>query len=169
MGSEHGWTARSALACYFSLAGGIILGAFVLIFLLLIFGFSPNGEDLGFPIVILATPINELIILGITVLFARNKGADFNDLGWKKASLGILVIASILTIPLFFSAVGISVLEETLFGPDPGLEGFEAQVMPRNGFQLIILVIFSLVLVGHAKRWPLEGSFKKALKIHLGT
>ncbi|MGD8564970.1 MAG: type II CAAX endopeptidase family protein [Candidatus Bathyarchaeota archaeon] len=169
MGSEHGWNARSALACYFSLAGGIILGAFVLIFLLVVFGFSPNGEDLGFPIVILATPINELIILGITVLFARNKGADFKELGWKRASLGILVIASILTIPLFFSAVGISVLEETLFGPDPGLEGYEAQVMPRNSLQLIILVIFSFVLVGPCEEIAFRGFIQKGFENSFGN
>ena len=169
MESKSGWSARSALACYFSLAGGIFLGAFILLLLLLLFGIILNGEDLGFPLVIISTPINELIILGITLLFARHRGAGFKALGWKKTSLGIVVIASILTIPLFFSAVGISVLEEAFFGPDPTSELVETQIMPRNGFQLVILIIFSLVLVGPCEELAFRGFIQKGFENSFGN
>lgn len=47
-----------------------------------LFGIEVDYPDLPFPIALISVPVNETIILGVMLLFARYKGASL-----KKASL----------------------------------------------------------------------------------
>jgi len=117
MGNQSEWRAKLALACYFALIAGILVGSFMMEFVLLAMGI--DYLDFPFPIALIATPVNETIILGVTLLFARYKGASLKELGLKKASFRIFAIVSVLAVFLFLMGLGISISEEIVFGPDP--------------------------------------------------
>ena len=120
MEDQPAWRAKLALACYFALVGGIVLGSFIVTFILIgLYGLRTDYSDLPFPMALISLPINEGITLGVTLLFARYKGASLRDLGLKKTSLTILTIVSVVAVPLFLVAVGIGIGEEMVFGPDP--------------------------------------------------
>ena len=95
------WKAKLALACYFALIGGILLGSFIVAFVLIgMYGLRTDYLDLPFPIALISLPINEGIILGVTLLFARYKGAGLKELGLRKASFRLLMIVSVVVVPL---------------------------------------------------------------------
>ena len=85
MASQSKWKAKIALACYFALIGGILVGSIILALLLFVMGIDYMNSP--FPVALIGTPINEAIILGITLLFARHKSASLKELGLKKLSL----------------------------------------------------------------------------------
>ncbi|MDH5783615.1 MAG: hypothetical protein OEZ35_08165, partial [Candidatus Bathyarchaeota archaeon] len=99
MEKQSRWKAKLALGCYFALIGGIFMGAIVLELILL--GMGIDYQDSPFPIVFIATPVNETIILGVTLLFARYKSASLEELGLKKASFRILAVVSVLAVFLY--------------------------------------------------------------------
>ncbi len=163
---QFNWKAKVALACYLALAGGIILGSVVLGLLLLGMGF--DYPDLPFPIALLSIPINESIILGITILFAKRKGASLGKLGLRNTSLKILVIVSFSAVLLFLLAAGISIIDEFVLGPDPMAELLATSLIPRNLFQLTALILLSLFLVGPVEELAFRGFVQRGFENSFG-
>lgn len=169
MENQSKWKAKIALACYFALVGGILLGSFVVgLVLVVMFGLRTDYTDLPFPIALISLPVNEAIFLGITLLFARYKGAGLRELGLKKASFTVLAIVSVVALPLFLLGVGVSVGEEMIFGPDPMAELVEKAVTPRDSFQLVAMIVFSLVLVGPCEELAMRGFVQRGFENSFG-
>lgn len=166
MEKQFRWKAKLALACYFVLVGGIFLGSIILE--LILFGMGVDYLNSPFPVALIATPINEFIILVITLLFARYKGASFKELGLKKVSFKILAIVSFLAALLYFIGLGISIGEEIIFGPDPTSELFAKLVTPRDSFQLIVIIVFHLVLVGPCEELAFRGFVQRGFENSFG-
>jgi membrane protease YdiL (CAAX protease family) len=166
MGNQSEWRAKLALACYFALFCGTLIGSVIVS--LVLFGMSMDYMDLPFPIALISLPVNESIILGVTVLFARYKGASLKNLGWKKPSLKILMVVSAATIFLLFLAVGISIVEEIAFGPDPMEEVLAESLIPRDSFQLVAMIVLSLVLVGPCEELGFRGFVQKGFENSFG-
>lgn len=166
MENQSTWKAKLALACYFALIGGIFLGAIILEIILLSMGI--DYEDAPFPTALIGTPINQFIILGVTLLFAKYKGAGFRELGLKTVSLRILAIASVLAALLYFTGLGLSIGEEIIFGPDPTSELVAELVIPRDSFQLIVTVGFHLLLVGPCEELAFRGFVQKGFEYSFG-
>jgi len=166
MDNQTRWSAKLALACYFALVSGILIGS--IITGLIFFGMNIDYQDLPFPVALISLPINETIILGVALLFAKYKGAGLKELGLKKASFRILTIVSIVAAPLFLLGVGVSIGEEIVFGPDPLAELFEKSVTPRNSFQLVAMIALSLVLVGPCEELAMRGFVQKGFENSFG-
>ena len=166
MENQSGWSAKLSLACYFVLVIGLLTGALIVELILL--SMSIDYLDLPFPIAFISLPVNETIILGITLLFARHKGASLRELGLKKASLRILTIVSVAAVLLFLIGVGISIAEDAVFGSDPTGELVEKTVMPRGSFQLIAMISLSLVLVGPCEELAFRGLIQKGFENSFG-
>ena len=166
MENQPMWKAKLALACYFSLIGGILVGAFIVE--LVLFGMNIDYTDLPFPIAFISLPVNETIILGVTLMFAKYKGASLKNLGLKKASFKILTIVSVATVLLYLLAVGISISEEILFGPDPTAEVSANLLMPQDFFQLVTMIALSLVLVGPCEELAFRGFVQKGFENSFG-
>ena len=92
MENQSGWKAKISFACYLALTGGILLGSFITVIIFL--GMKLDYQELTFPAALISLPINESIIFGITLLFARHKGASLRKLGLKKPSIKILLLVS---------------------------------------------------------------------------
>jgi len=151
-----------ALACYFALIGGLLLGS------TMIFVMGIDYLNLPFPVAFISIPINEFIFLGVTLLFARYKRAGLRDLGLKKVSLGILAIVSVLAAFFYLIGVGISIGEEIVFGPDPLGELVAKLVTPRDLFQLIAMIALSLFLVGPCEELAFRGFVQKGFENSFG-
>jgi membrane protease YdiL (CAAX protease family) len=166
MESQSKWKAKIALACYFALIGGILVGSIILALLLFVMGIDYMNSP--FPVALIGTPINEAIILGITLLFARYKSASLKELGLKKLSLRILTIVSVFAVFLFLLGLGISIGEEIVFGPDPTAEFLTKLMTPTNSFELIAMIVFSLVLVGPCEELAFRGFVQKGFENSFG-
>jgi membrane protease YdiL (CAAX protease family) len=166
MENQFEWRANLAFACYFALVGGILAGSFIVTLALL--GMRIDPLNPSFPIALISLPVNEAIILGVTLLFARYKRASFKELGLKRASFKVLMIVSLVAIPLFLTGVGISVGEEMAFGPDPTSELLDKYVTPRDSFQLAALIILSLVLVGPCEELAFRGFVQRGFENSFG-
>jgi len=166
MDNQSKWSARTALACYFSLAGGILVASLTVEFVL--FGMGMDYPDLPFSIALIATPINETIILGVTLLFARYTGASLHELGLKKVSFRILSIVSIAAVFLFLIGLAISIGEEIVFGPDPIGRLAARLTMPKDSFQLIAIIALSLVLVGPCEELAFRGFVQQSFENSFG-
>jgi len=166
MENQPKWKAKLALACYFALIGGILMASIMVE--LTLFAMNIDYLDLSFPIVFISLPVNEMIILGITLLFARYRGVSLKELGLKRASLKILAIVSVVALPLFLLAVGVSFGEEVVFGPDPMSETVGELLMPRDSFQLVAMIVLSLVLVGPCEELAFRGFVQKGFENSFG-
>jgi membrane protease YdiL (CAAX protease family) len=166
MENQPKWKAKAALACYLALVGGLLLGSFVVALVLL--GMEINYLDLPFPLALISIPVNETIFVVITLLFARHKSASLKELGLKKPSVRVLMIVSVVAVPLFLLGVGISVGEEMVFGPDPMAGQVEWALMPRDPFQLVAMVAFSLVLVGPCEELAFRGFVQSGFENSFG-
>jgi membrane protease YdiL (CAAX protease family) len=166
MENNSGWKAKISFACYLALGGGILLGAFIVVFIFL--GMRLDYQELTFPSALISLPINEGIILVITFLFARYKGADMKKLGLKKPSLKILLLVSIGAILLLLLAGAISAVQEFVLGPDPLAKELNDAIMPRNMLQLISLVGLSMVLVGPAEELAFRGFVQRGFENSFG-
>jgi len=160
------WRAKLALACYIALVGGILMGSIIVE--LALFGIGVDPLDLPFSFALVTIPVNESVILLITLLFARHKSAGLKELGLKKASPSILAIVLTLSMLLFLLVTGISIIEETIFGPDPLGEFLVRLVMPRDSFQLIALIALSLLLVGPCEELAYRGFVQKGFENSFG-
>lgn len=168
MESRSEWRAKLALAGYFALVGGIFVGSIIVGLILILIGIGAEDLDLSFPVALISSPVTETIILGITLLFARYKGAGLKELGLKKTSIKILAVVSAAAVALFLLGVGIIIFEEVVFGPDPMTGLVEEAVVPRNSFQLIVMLIFSLVLVGPCEELAFRGFVQKGFENSFG-
>ncbi len=166
MENQSEWRAKIALACYFALIGGIFVGSFILA--LLLFGMGIDYLDSPFPVALIATPINETIILGITLLFARYRGASLKELGLKKMSLRTLAIVSVLAVFLFLIGLGVAISQEIVFGPDPTAEFLAKLMTPTNSFQLVVMIVVHLVLVGPCEELAFRGFVQKGFENSFG-
>jgi membrane protease YdiL (CAAX protease family) len=166
MENQSNWRAKHALVCYLALAVGIFVGSITLGLVLL--GTRFDIQDLPYPFALYSIPVNESIILVITLLFAKRQGASLEELGLKKTSLKILTIVSVCAIPLFLLAIGISVISEVLLGPDPMAELLAKSLTPRDLFQLIALIFLSLFLVGPIEELAFRGYVQKGLQNSFG-
>ena len=166
MENQPKWTAKAALACFLALVGGILLGSLVVGLVLL--GMGIDYLSLPFPIALISLPVNETIFVVITLLFAKYKGASLKELGLKKPSVRILMIVSVVAVPLLLLGVGISVGEQMVFGPDPMAELLEKSVMPRGPFQLVAMVVLSLVLVGPCEELAFRGFVQRGFENSFG-
>jgi hypothetical protein len=166
MENQPFWKARTALLCYIALAAGIILGSIIVAIILL--GAGLNIENLNFPSALISLPINEAIILGITLLFAKQKGASLKQLGLKKPSPKIILIAFFAALFLLLLAGSISVAEEAILGPDPDAELIVEAILPRDSPQLIALLSISLLLVGPAEELAFRGFVQRGLETSYG-
>lgn len=166
MNNQTKWNAKLALACYFALVGGILIGSIIMG--LVFFGMNVDYQDLPFPVAFISLPVNETIILGVALMFAKYKGVGLKELGLKKPSFRILTIVSIVALPLFLLGVGVSIGEEIVFGPDPLAELLEKSVTPRNPFQLAAMIALSLALVGPCEELAMRGFVQKGFENSFG-
>ncbi len=166
MENQPFWKAKTALICYILLFAGILVGSIILALILL--GMGLDFQELTFPSALLALPINEGIILGITLLFAKQKGAGLRQLGLKKPSLKIILIASLAALFLLLLATGISVIEEVILGPDPEAGLLVDAILPRDSLQLIAMLGISLALVGPAEELAFRGFIQRGFETSFG-
>ena len=167
MESQPKWKAKVSFACYLALIGGILLSSLVVALVLLSMGII-HVEDLPFPVSLISLPVNETLIVVITLLFAKYKGASLKELGLRKPSIRILIIVSAVAVPLFLLGVGISAGEEMVFGSDPTAELVEEAVMPRDSFQLVAIIALSLVLVGPCEELAFRGFVQRGFENSFG-
>ena len=139
MENQSKWGAKLALACSL-----VLLGAVLTVYVMV--GYV--ALDLPFPIGLVVVPIDEIIVLAVTLLFAGYKGASLKKLGLKKVSLKTLALVSVAVVPLYLLGAGIVSVLTIVFGPSPMAEAYAEAVMPRDAFQLTALVVTSLVIVG---------------------
>ena len=166
MENQSGWKAKTAFTCYLTLAAGIFGGSLILIIILLGLGINPLEPT--FPIALISLPINEGIILGITLLFAQQKGANLKQLGFKRPSLKILVIVSFAAVLLLFLAASISLVQENILGPDPEAEFLVDAVLAQDLLQLVAMIGISLALVGPIEELAFRGFIQKGFENSFG-
>ena len=166
MENQSAWKAKIAFACYLALVLGIALGGIIIAFVLL--GVGLDYQQLTFPVALISIPINEGIILAITLLFAKNEGANLRKLGLKKPSLKILVIVSFAAVALILLAGSISTVQEFVFGPDPMAEDLVGALLPQNLVQLATVIILMLVLVGPVEELAFRGFIQKGFENSYG-
>ncbi len=166
MENQPFWKAKTALICYIFLFSGILVGSIILALILLSLGL--DYQELEFPSAILALPINESIILGITIVFAKLNGAGLKELGLKKPSLKIILLASLIGLFLLLLAGSISVIEEVTLGPDPEANFLVQAILPRDSLQFIAMIAISMVLVGPAEELAFRGFLQNGLETSFG-
>lgn len=160
------WKAKNAFLCYLALAAGLLVGSIIVAIILL--GLGLDFQESSFPLALLSLPITEGIILGVTFLFAKQNGATIKQLGLKKPSLKIIVIASCAAVFILLLAGYISVIEEIVLGPDPEAEILAEAILPRDPLQLIALIGISLALVGPAEELAFRGFVQRGLENSFG-
>jgi membrane protease YdiL (CAAX protease family) len=166
MDDHSGWKAKTAFLCYLTLAAGIVVGSVIVAIILV--GLGLDFQELSFPVALLSLPITEGIILGITLLFVKHKGAGFRKLGLKKPSLRIIVVVTFAAVLLLLLAGGISLVEEVVLGPDPEAEGLVEAILPRDWLQLVALIGMSLALVGPAEELAFRGFVQRGFENSFG-
>ncbi len=166
MENKSFWKAKAAFLCYLALFAGLLLGSTIVAIILL--GLRLNVQELSFPVALISLPITEGIILGITLLFAKYKGASLRKLGLKKPSIKILLIVSFSAVLLLFLAGAISFFEEIVLGPDPDAQDLLEAILPRDLVQLIALIGISLVLVGPAEELAFRGFVQRGFENSFG-
>jgi membrane protease YdiL (CAAX protease family) len=124
--------------------------------------------DLPIPVYIIVVPIIEVLVVAITLVFAKYKHANFYDLGLKKTSPKILARYLIGLVPLYIVTAAVTVALTSVFGPDPLAEAFTIASIPRDPFQLVAYVIIYLVLVGPAEELAFRGFIQKGFENSFG-
>ncbi|NIR16707.1 MAG: CPBP family intramembrane metalloprotease [Desulfobacterales bacterium] len=155
------------MACYLALVGGIFVSSLIVGLTFLGGGIDPL--DLPFPIALVLVPVNEAIILVITLVFARYRDAGLGELGLKKPGIRALTIVLMVAVPLFLLGASISVFEELVFGPDPLAEAYIRSVVPRNLLQLIAMIALSFVLVGPCEELAFRGFVQRGFENSFGA
>jgi membrane protease YdiL (CAAX protease family) len=167
MKDKAGWRAPIAIACYIALFAGILLASIVVAFIIV--GFELDIQNLPFPSSLLSIPITEITILGITLFFAKQKGANLQQLGLKKPKLKTIILVTIGAVLLIMFAGTISIIEEVLVGPDPMAQEILTALLPHNSIQLILLLLFSIFLVGPAEELAFRGFIQRGLQNSFGN
>jgi len=169
MENQPKWDAKPALACFLILT--IIVLTVYSIFGFGLFQFTSRHFhlDLPLPVYIIVVPIVEILVIAITLLFARYKHANLSDLGLKKTSFKILAKYLVGLVPLYLVTAAVTVALTIVFGPDPTTEAFNTASIPRDPFQLVAYVIVYLILVGPAEELAFRGFIQKGLENSFGT
>lgn len=166
MGDHPDWGGKIALACYLALFGGILASSVIVS--LVLFGFGLEFLDLPFPIALFSLPINEAVILGITLLFAEYKGVSLKRLGLKRVKPVVIIIISVGALLLFMLAISISFVEEIILGPDPMAELLQKSVIPKDLVQLGIMMTLSIAVVGPVEELAFRGFIQKGFENSFG-
>jgi membrane protease YdiL (CAAX protease family) len=164
--NQSNWKGKTAFFCYLVLGGGILLGSFIVAFILL--GLGLNYQELPFPIALISIPVNEGLILGITLLFAKHQGASLRKLGLKKPSLKILLLVSLAAFILLLVAGSVAAVQESVLGPDLSEEELTNAVLPRNLLQMVALIGLSMALVGPAEELAFRGFVQQGFENSFG-
>lgn len=165
MDSQSNWGAKLALLSYFVLIGGMSLASFVV--QLLLPGIVTG--DLPFPTGLVILPVVDVTSLGITLLFARYKGAGLKELGLRKISLRILAIVVIAALCTRLLQAGIMTGEEAILGPDPMAETRQRMLMPNDSLQLIAMIAVHLIFVGPSEELAFRGLIQKGFETSFGN
>jgi membrane protease YdiL (CAAX protease family) len=168
MVNQPKWGARIAFACAVSLIGAVFAVHSVVGFGL--FQFAPwhMQLELPFPIYILFGPILQVILLTITLVFARYSRASLKDMGLKRTSPKILVRVSVALVPLFLLTVIVTAVLTGFLGPDPSEEIYTNEAMPRNVSELVAYVIIYLCLVGPVEELAFRGFVQQGFENSFG-
>jgi len=151
--------AKLALACCLVLLGAVLTVYFMVRCVAL---------DLPLPMGLVVVPIDEIIVLAVTLLLARNEDAGLKKLGVKRVGLRILAIVSAAVVPLYLLGAGIVSVLTIVFGPNPMAEAYVEAVMRRNAFKLTAFVVISLVLIGPVEELAFRGFVQKRFENSLG-
>lgn len=169
MENQSFWNAKSAILCYITLAAGILLGSIIVAFILLGLQLEFRElQEMSFPLALISLPVTEGILLAITLLFAKYKGASLRDLGLKKPRLKIMVLVSFAAVLLLFLAASIGVAQESVLGPEPDAENLVYAVLPRDELQLVALIGISIALVGPAEELAFRGFVQRGFENSFG-
>ena len=160
------WRAKLSLLCYVAVVAGTFVGGTVVSLVLLSVGI--DVVDPPFPTVLVIIPVNEAIIVGVTLLFARYRRGGLGELGLRKASAKTAMIALIAALPLWLLGVGISLGEVMIFGPDPVAELMDRAMMPRNSLQAVVMVVYSMALVGPCEELWARGFVQRGFENSFG-
>ena len=169
MENQSFWKAKSAILCYITLAAGILLASIIVAFIML--GLQLEFlelQEMSFPLALISLPVTEGILLAITLLFAKYKGANLRDLGLKKPSLKIIVFVSFAAVLLLFLAASIGLAQESVLGPEPDAENLVYAVLPRDELQLVALIGISIALVGPAEELAFRGFVQRGFENSFG-
>jgi membrane protease YdiL (CAAX protease family) len=166
MENQPFWKAKTAFLCYISLVAGLVVGGIIMF--IIRFGLGLGFQELTFPVALISLPITEGIILGITLLFAKQEGANLRNLGLKKPSLRIIVIVSFAAVLLLFLAGSIFSVEEFVLGPAPDAEVLEGALMPKDAVQLVALLSISIALVGPVEELAFRGFVQRGFENSFG-
>ncbi|PVX27155.1 MAG: hypothetical protein CW716_03750 [Candidatus Bathyarchaeum sp.] len=169
MENQPFWKAKTATLCYITLSAGILLGSSIVALIML--GLKLDLlelQEMTFPLALISIPISEGIILAITLLFAKYKGASLKDLGLKKPSLKTIIISSFAAVLLLFLAASISSVQENVFGATPDAENLVYAILPRDEIQLIALIGISVALVGPAEELAFRGFVQRGFENSFG-
>jgi membrane protease YdiL (CAAX protease family) len=160
------WKARSAFACYIIVIAGILLASMFVGLILRHFGI--DLMDPSFPLALISIPVNELVILLITLAFARRSGANIRNLGLRRVSIRLSLLMVVVAVSMLALTAAVAFAQTTILGPDPSEEMFSKMVSPRTPLQLIILVALSLAVVGPVEELFARGYMQSGLEESFG-
>ncbi|PVX23112.1 MAG: hypothetical protein CW691_11630 [Candidatus Bathyarchaeum sp.] len=166
MEDQPSWNAKTSFIFYILLLVAILVGSIITAMIFL--GIQIDPQQLAFPSALISLPINEAIILAITIMFAKQNGANLKKLGLKKPTIKTIAVMSILAVFLVLLAAGISVIEENILGPDPEGQFLLDAILPKDSLQLIALVGISIALVGPAEELAFRGFIQRGFETSFG-
>ena len=166
--NEPKWGAKLALAFVLAVICVVLTVYGILGFGIFQFTSWHIRLDLPFPMYIVVGPLVQVILLTVTLIFARYTRASLKDLGLKRTSPKILVSVSAALVPLFLLTVVVTVVLTIVFGPDPLAEAYNKAAMPRDIFQLVAYVIISLGLVGPVEELAFRGFVQQGFENSFG-
>lgn len=169
MENQPFWKAKTATLCYITLVAGVFLGSIIVVLILL--GLKLDSlelREMTFPLALISLPITEGIIISITLLFARYKGASLKELGVIKPNLKMIIILSFAAVLLLFLAGIVSAIQDSFFGTIPDAENLTYAILPRDQIQLIALIGISIALVGPAEELAFRGFVQKGFENSFG-
>ena len=160
------WKARSAFACYIIVVAGILLASMLVGLILGQFGI--DLMDPSFPLALISIPVNELVILLITLAFASRSDATIRHLGIRKVSIRLFLLMVVVAVAMLTLTAAVAFVQTTILGPDPSEEMFSKMISPKTPLQLGILVILSLVVVGPVEELFARGYIQSGLEESYG-
>ncbi|MCP8322552.1 MAG: CPBP family intramembrane metalloprotease [Candidatus Methylarchaceae archaeon HK02M2] len=168
MVNQPKWGAKLAFACALALIGAVLTVYGIFGFGVFQFTTWHIMLDLPFPSYIVVTPIIQVILLTITIMFARYAHASLKELGFKRTSPKILASVSVALIPLFLFTAVVTLVLTSFFGPDPMAEAYTKAAMPTDSFQLVAYVIISIILVGPVEELAFRGFVQQGFENSFG-
>ena len=168
MVNQPKWGAKLAFACALALIGAVLTVYGIFGFGVFQFTTWHIRLNLPFPSYILITLIIQVILLTITLMFARYAHASLKELGLKRTSPKILASVSVALVPLFLFTAVVTLVLTSVFGTDPMAEAYTKAAMPRDSFQLVAYVIISIILVGPVEELAFRGFVQQGFENSFG-